>query len=427
MIKAIKTHYAWMICVAGTLMLFCSIGLAANVFSVYQPFIINVHGFSNTQGSMLVTLRMVSAFLSLMFIDKYYQILNVRLGATLAIVSIGVAYLVFSVADRYWTYAIAAFISGIGYSIGAMIPVSIIVSRWFHSHKALALGICSAGTGMSTVIMPPLLTAIIESLGLHTAFLLEAVLILVIAALIFILLRNSPEEMGLEPLTDAKDTGTKTGVQEGCTLGKKEKAIAIAIMFLLGGSGSNGFTHLGVLYTTENYDSMEVAAIISAAGILLMIGKCVYGGVNDRIGAYRANYLFVTLLIAGLACCCLAPLHNRVILLIGIFALGFGFPVNNVGLPIWAEDLSNADTHEKVLKNFQMAYSCGTMVCSLFIGVSADIFKSYVPIYMVFTTMSVIFLVFLQKIYRTAGVGQCPCDKGNNSDIIIDKMKSEAE
>lgn len=411
--KKKKIHYAWMICIAGILMLFCSIGLVSNVFSVYQPFIIKLNNFSYTQGSMLVTLRMVSALLSLLFVDKYYNVLDIKKGAALAIASIGIAYFIFAIADQYWVYAIAALVSGIGYSLGAMIPVSIIVGRWFKSHKALALGICSAGTGVATVIMPSVITVLIENVGLHKTFLLEAVLIMLIAGAVFVLLKNYPEDIGVEPLVDVKKIEKQnTKLTTGYTLSEKEWIIMLAILFLLGGGGSNGFTHLGVLYTTENYSSMEVAQIISAAGVLLGIGKCIYGDINDRIGAYKANYLFVTLLIAGLLCCCLAPLHSKVVLVTCVLTMGFGFPVNNVGVPIWAGDLSKPETYGKVLKSFQIAYSCGTMVFSFIIGVSADIFGSYVPIYMFFTFLSVLFLVTLQKIYRAAGYEDTGMKKG---------------
>lgn len=386
-------------------MLFCSIGLTSNVFSVYQPYIIRINGFSYTQGSMLVTLRMISALLALFIIDKYYRIFDIRVGAFLSIVSIAIAYLIFASASQYWLYALGAFVSGIGYSLGAMIPVSIVVNRWFKAHKSLALGICSAGTGLATVIMPPVVTVLIETLGLQIAFLLEAILIFLIAILIFGLLRNSPSVMKMKPLGEEMvQESTKVKISSKCNIGEAEWVSMLVILFLLGGGGSNGFTHLGVLYTTENYDSMEVAFIISITGILLGIGKCVFGEVYDRIGSYRANYFFGMLVILGLVCCCLAPLHNKIILLFGIVTLGFGFPANNVGVPIWAGDLSTDQTYEKTLKSFQLAYTCGTMFFSVIVGISADIFGSYVPIYAVFTVISIIFFYVLQKNYRKAGL-----------------------
>ena len=43
-----KVHYAWLICLGGTLMLFASIGLGVNVFSAFQPHLMALVGLSNT-------------------------------------------------------------------------------------------------------------------------------------------------------------------------------------------------------------------------------------------------------------------------------------------------------------------------------------------------------------------------------------------
>lgn len=46
-----RPHYAWMVCLGSALVLFSTIGLGVNVFTIYQPEIILANGFSNAQGS----------------------------------------------------------------------------------------------------------------------------------------------------------------------------------------------------------------------------------------------------------------------------------------------------------------------------------------------------------------------------------------
>lgn len=52
-----RPHYAWIICLGGALSLFAVMGMGINVFSVYQPYIIQLNGFSNAQGSWITTTR----------------------------------------------------------------------------------------------------------------------------------------------------------------------------------------------------------------------------------------------------------------------------------------------------------------------------------------------------------------------------------
>lgn len=394
-------HYAWFICLAGVLMNFCSVGLVANVFSVYQPFIIKLNHFSNTQGSLLLTFRVLSAMVSLLLIDRYYHWLNIKAGAFFSILSIAISCFLYAFASSYSGYVIAAMVSGIGYSLGAMIPCSIIVGRWFCSHRGLALGLCSAGSGVATVIMPGIITTLILHASLQQAFLTEGFLVVFMAVAIFFLLRNDPYSINLLPLGYRNSSPQSESVKNShLFLNRKECILALLLMFILGGSGNNSYTHLGVLFTSVHYDASEIAVIISVSGILLGLGKCIYGYVNDRIGTYRSNYLFGALLILGMCGFFLSFLHNPLILWLGMVAMGIGFPVMNVGMPLWARDFSPASSYSKTLKNYQLACTGGTLAFSFLPGLTADLLGSYLPIYVFFTGMMVLFIVGLQRLYQ---------------------------
>ena len=45
-----------------------------------------------------------------------------------------------------------------GYCLAGMVPISLAVGRWFQDRQGLALGLASAGSGVSTVFAPVLLT-----------------------------------------------------------------------------------------------------------------------------------------------------------------------------------------------------------------------------------------------------------------------------
>ena len=62
MVSLRRPHYAWIICLGGALSLFAVMGMGINVFSVYQPYIIQLNGFSNAQGSWITTTRSLFSF-----------------------------------------------------------------------------------------------------------------------------------------------------------------------------------------------------------------------------------------------------------------------------------------------------------------------------------------------------------------------------
>lgn len=76
--KRWKIHYAWVICGASTLMLFIAMGLNSNVFSVYQPYILSLYRFTNTQNSLLITVRCLFSIFGMMTVDRACHRLTLR-------------------------------------------------------------------------------------------------------------------------------------------------------------------------------------------------------------------------------------------------------------------------------------------------------------------------------------------------------------
>ena len=209
-----KMHYGWVICITCTLLLFVTMGTVSNGFSVYLPYIMEEKGLTNAQTSSLVTLRCAVSFLSMLVIGFYYQKVSIRVGTTIAAAAAGVSFLLYSAAEAYPLFCVGAAISGVSYGLGSMIPVSILINRWFYQHRALALSICASGSGIATIVLPPVTTALVENLSMATTFRIEAVAIFLLAAVIFLALRNQPADKGLLPCgqTQAQEAAAQASV-----------------------------------------------------------------------------------------------------------------------------------------------------------------------------------------------------------------------
>ena len=164
-----KPHYGWVICLGCTLLLFTTMGLIANVFSVYRPYIIAQLGFSNTQCAMITTIRCLFSLVAMCFIRPFYQKFNIRLGTGIAILICVFSYVIFGLSKSIAGFYTAAAFAGIGYGLGSMFPISLIIDRWFARKKALALSICSIGSGIASIIFPSIITSIIENSSMQAA------------------------------------------------------------------------------------------------------------------------------------------------------------------------------------------------------------------------------------------------------------------
>ena len=91
-----RFHYAWVILVACTLITVCNVGLCSTVISAYLPYI-EATGISDSDGSMMMSIRNLFAVAGMFLVSKYYRFISIRNGVALATILGGVATLIFSV------------------------------------------------------------------------------------------------------------------------------------------------------------------------------------------------------------------------------------------------------------------------------------------------------------------------------------------
>ncbi len=401
-----KHHYAWTICAAGTLLIFITMGAVSNAFSIYMPYIRDGFGLTNAQTSTLVTMRLTVAFFCMLLIGKYYDLFEIRTGGALAAAFGGLTFLIYSFASDFTWFAIGAGVSGLAYGFGSMVPVSILMTRWFDDHKALAISICSAGSGLGSIILPPVVTGLLSTLSMPVVFRIEAAFILCCAAVIYLTMRNYPHEMGLTRLGENRERLKQEAAQNAAPRAFKApitKAVLIlscAGCFLMGAQGNPGIMHIPVLYTSAGFTAVFAATLMSIIGAALTVGKIVFGEVTDKIGGFKSSVLFFVLLVLGNGLCCLAGTGNAVLGLTAVAVLGVGYSVSTIGPSIWAGDLSSEMEFPKTMRTFQIFYSLGALITASIPGILADHFSgSYVPAYVMFTAMSLVASLLIVAAY----------------------------
>ncbi|MBE6909299.1 MAG: MFS transporter [Ruminococcaceae bacterium] len=391
-------HYAWWVCVGCALLLFCTSGLAVNAFTVYQPYILKVNGFTNAQSSTLITIRSLFTFLSMLSAGLYYRHFSLRAGMTIAGMTVALGFLTFALAGNYAVYCAAAALVGLGYGVGTMIPIAILLDRWFLTDRTLALGACSAVTGLSTLGIPSMLTALIEEYSLRAGFLVGSAAIALLTLVSWALLRNKPAELGLAPYAHGEAAAVRRR-RGGADLTKGDWAVLAPTLLLIGAVTSVGYSHLTVHMSAMGYSPHVAAFGITVSGIALMLGKIAFGWVSERAGMYAGNWIFGLILVAGLVLLCL-PVKNSALLYLAMAAYGVGLSLTTVGLTAWAGDWSTEERYDSTVGRFQIGYSGGGLLFSSLPGILADRSGgSYRPAYLFFLACAVCMLLTVQFIY----------------------------
>lgn len=389
-------HRAWLVCLGGALAMFAVMGLGVNVFSIYQPEIIRLNGFTDAQGSWITTTRSLFILATLLCVNQLCTRFGLRRVMSAGVLLVGLSCLCFAFADRFLLYCAAAALTGVGYCLAGMVPISLAVGRWFQDRQGLALGLASAGSGVSTVFAPVLLTGVVKEQGITAAFLWEGAVMFLCALLVWLLVQDAPGAAG-----PYRRPGSVPGPDKrsgGAGLSGSQWTLLLLAALFVGATGGPGFSHLTMLYTSSGYSSLFVAGLLSYLGAMISLGKIVCGQVYDRLGGLGGNcFAFGTLLLA-LALCTLAPIGGVLLPVLAITAFGLGLSITAVSPARWAGDLC-AD-YESGVRSITLAFTAGMLVFGPLPGLLADWLGGYVPAYAAFFALLLAAYLIVQGLYR---------------------------
>ena len=387
--KPVRTAfpYRWGICACGLVTIFISIGLVSNVFSIYLPYIVQQNGFTNTQTGLLTTMRTVAALLSMLGADGYYRRFGLRRGLTLPFLATVAAYLLYGSTRTPAFYYGAAVLTGLGYGLGGIFPVALLIRAWFPKKAATAMSIAATGSGIASLLGPMTVTRWVNAYGLSGSFFREAWLILALAGMVLLLVRDGPPP--LAPQAPKEQTPAQ--------------AVMVGVCALIGTLGITAFSSLPLLYTTAGMPMETAAACLSPLGLFLMGGQLLYGRLADHAGHRAAALNASAAMAAGLALCCLANRAGPGLMLAALVLLGGGMALSTVAFSVFAADFSAPGQYAAVLKRYQAAYSVGGLLSGVVPGMLADATGSYVPVFAGFLLLSGVIRACLAGVYRRYG------------------------
>lgn len=399
-----KIHYSWFICVGCTLLFFCTGGLGLTGFSAYFPFMTTLNELRQTQISVIIFIRSLFGVFGMLFVNAFLRKFEIRRVVTAAMAVSVLSFLTYGFTGNFIGYCTAAALAGIAYGFGSMIPVSILISRWFNEHQGLAIGICMAATGVSAFIASPIITWMVENLSLKMSFIIEAVFVAVVMVIVWTLLRSMPSCLDLEPL--GADEGGKTTKYAERTAPKGLYWAMVIGFLILGAAANNLHSNLSVLYQSVGFDSSRISGVISMFGISLAIGKCACGQLSDKIGVFKACMLLFIMSIAGCGMFCLARNGSMTMATIAVLLVGAGMSVASVATSTYAVDIATEEDYPGVVSRFQTMQTVGGLVFAIMPGVLADMTGDYILAYEIMFAFVLISAVVIQGAYLKIKSGE---------------------
>lgn len=406
-----RLHYAWFVCFGCALIFFCTCGLSCNVYSVYQPFLIRDYGFTQTQVGLMTTIRTLANMSSLLVLKKFFDRLNLRRGLLAAALINVAGYYVFSVAGTYRMFVLGHILVGFGYGLSCMVPMSMLLERWFYKDRTLAVSICCAASGLATVGVPGLITSSIERRGLNRTFFLEAVIMTAMVGLGALILRDDPKKMHISAFGEEEQPGFGQADEKKTSgLTMKELIPAFIMVFMMGAICGPGWSCMSLLASTQGYSSGIMALGVTLAGAALMAGKFLYGYLSEKFTIYKTTMWFFAALLAGGILLCVSGAGTWAILS-GCLVYGGALSMITVGLVSWTGDWVSPENRNDLKRRIQITYSTGSLCFTVIPGIVADLTGSYVPSYIYFTVTGAVCMFIMRSVYRRLARKNRACEE----------------
>ncbi len=399
-----ELHRGWLVCLGGGLAIFTSMGLGMNIYSTYQPYIIQLNGFTNAQGSLITTVRSFFAILAMLITSRLVQKIGLRATMGFGMGCSVLAYVVFGFATSFPAYCVGGALSGLSYALAGMVPLSFAIARWFDVRRGFALGLAAAGSGVATIVAPTFVARSLQAQGLSATFFWEAAIMVVLMILVLALVRNSPQELGLTPYGHGAVQSSTNHRAQRAPLSPTHWWLMLAVSFLAGAPVGAGFAHVTVLYSSQGFSSDQITLLFSYLGIVLMIGKIIYGQISDVLGGYRSNYLIFGITILGMALCCLSPTGSMAVAFLAMTGVALSLSLSSITQSIWMHELAPATQYESRVRLLNVAFMLGNLSFSATPGIIADVTGSYIPAFALFGGLTVIALLLIQIVYRRIGI-----------------------
>ncbi len=322
---------AWLVVVAA--MIGVSVGLSPIPFytiGMFAPELSSEFGwsFSSLMGSIAV--QSIVVMIVSPFAGYAVDLFGARKVASVSLLCFGLCFMSLSLNKGsltifYIQWAVMA-VLGAG-TLSA--TWTYVVNGWFDKHKGLALGLASAGTGITGFLIKPFAAWLIEGFGWRTAFVVIGLLPIVIGVpvvLLFLKERRSFKKPDEIQSVDFDKNGKRENI-EGYTL---KQALMQRNFWLLAGaflliafSLTAPTPNLENILRTHGFALTQIGAITASFGLAVIAGRLMGGWMLDRVWAPLCAFLI--LLIPAASCWVLSLSEvSPMMATLAVAGIGFG-------------------------------------------------------------------------------------------------------
>ncbi|MBR7165909.1 MAG: MFS transporter [Clostridia bacterium] len=404
----IKKNYHWVIAAIALLQLFFHSG-AGNNFTNLHLIPVSEHlGISRGDFSVAYSTKNLMAMLLTFVSGAIISRFGYRKVAGGGMLLAAISYLLLAFClNSYPLLFLYCGMIGVTNALCSTSAVTLIISDWFHKHKGLVLGLVSAATGLGGSVLCMVQSAAMEAFSWRASFVVCAIGVSIGSVLIFLFIRNKPEEKGLLPLGEGEEVLAKKKrigqeAHEGLSMAQLFCRPSFYLMILLTLFSSLCIYMLFLVVVPHLRDqglkATETAMVNSYLMLALAFFKFVTGFLVDKIGAKKVQLICMAL--SGLGLTLFSFTKSVALAFVSATVFAAALPIVTLLVPLLAFSLFGYKAQPQYTGIFMGMISGASMIGSILANYLFDALGSYNPGLLVSATVSILLIPLYLLLYR---------------------------
>jgi OFA family oxalate/formate antiporter-like MFS transporter len=272
-----KTLNRWYIALAGV---FMQLALGAvYAWSVFRTPLARQFGWSISEVTLTFTISIfvlgMAAFIGGLWLNRQGPRIVAVTGG--ALYGLGVFLASFSAHKLWWLYLSYGLIGGIGVGFAYIVPVAVLL-KWFPDRRGLITGIAVGGFGAGALIIAPLATHLIQSVGVLNTFAYLGIGYLVVTVVGGLFMHNPPDDWRPEGWTPTPSQTSHRAAHD-YTLSEALKTWQLYALWLLLFLN----TCAGISIISQEAPIFQELTAVTAAAAAGMVGLVSIGNAFGRV------------------------------------------------------------------------------------------------------------------------------------------------
>lgn len=333
-----RLFYGWRLVAAAFVASFTTAGVQAYVAGAFFDPMSDDLGWSRAQFLYGQTIgQFVMGFVGF-FIGTYVDRWGARplmlVGATILALSLT---LTSGITELWQWIALRGTVTMLGAALLGNLVVNITISKWFVERRGRAIGFSSMGVSFAGVVLPLVMTTVIDEFGWRIGWRVLAVFVLLLGYPAALVMRRTPEDMGMHP--DGKSDeematgGGAAAIADYANSFTRREALRTKTLYLLVlafGLGSLGLSTMIIItipYLSDSGFSRSTAALmVSIMAIPAALSKPIWGYMGDRWSERLITSLSFLMNSGALVLIIVSTIaHATAPLVVGYVLVGWGF------------------------------------------------------------------------------------------------------